>query len=461
VKWLTLFLIVFGAACSHLKEPASTAKISYSDLIPDSLLYRKGLAMPLPLKTVYGKRQHRFIWIDSARLSEQGDSLLLLLQQADHFGLLPNDYHVNEIESQLHDSTDLGLAIIDVLLTDGYFSIRHHLKFGRLDAKTFQRKDLSLLTDDAGAELLDSGIGNLKHEFLKLEPRHDQYQMLKAGLIELLSSSKLDSVKLRMAEQISINMERWRLTKSFPSRYLQVNAPSFMMKVVEDDSIYLSSNVIVGKRENATPLLESIITSFVIYPYWHVPRSIAIKELLPAIQYDSNYLAKHNYDVLDKNGNVVDPSSINWLMLHMDNFPYILRQRDGQENTLGIIKFLFNNPYNVYLHDTNGRRLFSRQKRDLSHGCVRVQKATELARYLTKDDDIYITPEDLDQYLSLQQRYQVKVVKPLPLLIQYFTCESVGGKLKFYDDIYKKDSVLNASINAATDLNKIDAISSL
>ncbi len=417
--------------------------------------------MPLPLKTVYGKRQHRFIWIDSARLSEQGDSLLLLLQQADHFGLLPNDYHVNEIESQLHDSTDLGLAIIDVLLTDGYFSIRHHLKFGRLDAKTFQRKDLSLLTDDAGAELLDSGIGNLKHEFLKLEPRHDQYQMLKAGLIELLSSSKLDSVKLRMAEQISINMERWRLTKSFPSRYLQVNAPSFMMKVVEDDSIYLSSNVIVGKRENATPLLESIITSFVIYPYWHVPRSIAIKELLPAIQYDSNYLAKHNYDVLDKNGNVVDPSSINWLMLHMDNFPYILRQRDGQENTLGIIKFLFNNPYNVYLHDTNGRRLFSRQKRDLSHGCVRVQKATELARYLTKDDDIYITPEDLDQYLSLQQRYQVKVVKPLPLLIQYFTCESVGGKLKFYDDIYKKDSVLNASINAATDLNKIDAISSL
>ncbi len=151
---------------------------------------------------------------------------------------------------------------------------------------------------------------------------------------------------------------------------------------------------------------------------------------------------KHNYQVLDKNGLVVDHATLDWQSFTTDNFPYVLRQREGSENTMGVIKFVFNNNYGVYLHDTNARGLFSREKRDFSHGCVRVHKAVQLAHYLAKDDDTFVGPEDLDQYLLVQHKMSVDVVKPIPVLLQYFTAFAEDGKVVFYEDIYGKDAAL-------------------
>jgi murein L,D-transpeptidase YcbB/YkuD len=146
--------------------------------------------------------------------------------------------------------------------------------------------------------------------------------------------------------------------------------------------------------------------------------------------------------VIDIDGNVIPDSTIDWSSLTRNNFPYVLRQREGSDNALGIIKFSFANNYGVYLHDTNSRRLFTKTKRALSHGCVRVHKAIALAHYLVKDDHVYVSPEDLDQYLALKQRTEVRILKPIPLFIEYFTCENKGGTIQFYEDIYKKDDVL-------------------
>lgn len=109
---------------------------------------------------------------------------------------------------------------------------------------------------------------------------------------------------------------------------------------------------------------------------------------------------------------------------------------------MGIIKFNFNNPYGVYLHDTNSRHLFRRPARAFSHGCVRIDKAVPFAHYLVREDDIYVSPADLDQYLSLQQRLKIDLRKPITLKLEYFTAETVDGATVFHDDIYRKDSVM-------------------
>lgn len=206
--------------------------------------------------------------------------------------------------------------------------------------------------------------------------------------------------------------------------------------------MWLETRVIVGKRETPTPVIESIIRSFIIYPYWHVPKSISTKEILPHLQDEAGYLKRNNFDVLDRDGQPVVADTIQWDFYSADHFPFVLRQREGSENSMGVIKFIFANNYNVYLHDTNSKRLFERTRRDLSHGCVRVSNAVALAHYLIRDDDIYVSPDDLDQYLTLQQRLTISLRKPIQLKLEYFTAEVKDGVAMFYEDIYKKDSIM-------------------
>jgi murein L,D-transpeptidase YcbB/YkuD len=124
---------------------------------------------------------------------------------------------------------------------------------------------------------------------------------------------------------------------------------------------------------------------------------------------------------------------------------------------MGIIKFNFSNNYGVYLHDTNSKRLYQHTKRDLSHGCVRVSQAVSLAHYLVREDDIYVSPEDLDQYLGLRQRYTIDLRQPIALKLGYFTAEVEDDVTLFYDDIYKKDSVMVQSLYHPPPLSIPDA----
>jgi murein L,D-transpeptidase YcbB/YkuD len=150
------------------------------------------------------------------------------------------------------------------------------------------------------------------------------------------------------------------------------------------------------------------------------------------------YLQSHNYEVLDVEGNVLDPSTIDWTQYHSNNFPFTLRQTQGIHNALGLIKFTFNNPYSVYLHDTNARLMFNREKRALSHGCVRVEKALELGRHLVRNDDI-VSPSDLDQYLEMQNQVTVRI-DPIPVHLRYYTCLPQGDSVLFLKDVYGRDA---------------------
>ncbi|HEX8040646.1 MAG TPA: L,D-transpeptidase family protein, partial [Chryseosolibacter sp.] len=347
------------------------------------------------------------------------------------------------------DSLPSAAPMADVLLTDSYLTLYRHIRHGRLNPQTLQRSDLASAVDEEAISSL-RGIDNrsLTTNLRMLEPKALQFHELKAALRSFVLANSQDYVQRERAAKIALNMERWRWQQAWPDRYIVVNIPAFQLRAVEDDSVWLRSRVIVGKRQTPTPVMESVIRSFVIYPYWHVPASISTAEFLPELQEDPTYLEKHNFDVLNKAGKVVASDTIQWEIYSAGYFPFILRQREGSENSMGIIKFNFANPFGVYLHDTNSKRLFKRARRDLSHGCVRVNDAVALAHYLVREDDIYVSPEDLDQYLSLQQRLEIKLRKPIPLKLEYFTCEVENGTPRFYDDIYKKDSVMMQALSS-------------
>jgi L,D-transpeptidase YcbB len=446
VKNLVYVFVLLVVACTGSREhPPVDLAATRGVMVIDSLLLGKyPLASRQSTSDFYAARDFTFFWVADSTIRPQGDSMLRTIARAHYSGLIADDYHYEELQRLLRDTlAGDRLERIDMYLTDGYLTLFQHLRQGRLDPKTLLRRDLSSVSaPDAIAALLKVGNESIARQLEAREPNATQYQLLKASLQSFQILADTDSVARQRAEKISVNMERWRWQKVWPDRYVCVNIPAFMLKVVEDDSVWVESKVIVGKRETPTPVIESVIRSFIIYPYWHVPYSISTKEILPALQKDGTYLSKNNFDVLTGSGSVANSDTIQWDLYSAEKFPFILRQREGSENSMGIIKFNFANHYGVYLHDTNSKRLYQRARRDLSHGCVRVSQAVALARYLVREDDVYVSPEDLDQYLSLQQRYTIDLRMPITLKLEYFTAEVDNGVALFYEDIYKKDSVM-------------------
>jgi murein L,D-transpeptidase YcbB/YkuD len=237
-----------------------------------------------------------------------------------------------------------------------------------------------------------------------------------------------------------MNMERWRWTDPPKEKqFVWVNIPKFEMQVMEDDTIVMRSRVIVGAKKTQTPLLKSTIRYFTIYPYWTVPFSIIKKELLPILKRDTSYIRRKNFEVIDRNGYVVE-TPINWKKYNDNYFPFKLRQRIGDDNSLGILKFNFNNKYGVYMHDTDNHKLFSWENRAMSHGCVRVEKFFDFAKFLVRDDSILYPVDSLIADLGREVQKQINMKKPVPVYINYYTAEvDEYGELHFFNDVYGRD----------------------
>lgn len=255
---------------------------------------------------------------------------------------------------------------------------------------------------------------------------------------------RINETDIDRFRRIAINLDRYKhLPDQMPDAYIFVNLPAFKLQVIEDENLVIESKVIVGKSTTRTPLLHSEISSLVTYPQWTVPRSIIFNEMIPKIKQDLAYLKRQNLMIVDKFDSVIDPSSVNWSEMGGGNFPYVIRQRQGDDNSLGVMKFNFPNSYSVYLHDTNARSLFGRENRALSHGCVRVQAWDTLARYIVSRDSSGVSVENLQDWLTKQEKHNIPVKRKLPVYLRYFTAEvGENGAIKFYDDIYGEDNKL-------------------
>lgn len=255
-------------------------------------------------------------------------------------------------------------------------------------------------------------------------------------------------------QQIIINMERRRwLDPDLGTRYVFVNIADFELKYVEKDKTLYTARVVVGRTYHKTPIFSDRIRFVRFNPYWNVPRSIAAREMLPKIKKDPGYLARNRYMLLTRpldNSSAVNPHSVDWSSITPANFPYYIRQKSGRGNALGTMIFMFPNRYNVFIHDTQARSLFSRAVRSFSHGCIRLQKPHKLAETLLAPNGGW-TIERIRNMAGRQDEVQIPLKEPVPVHITYFTAwANSDGTVNFRRDIYSRDSSLIKTLGRPT-----------
>ncbi len=460
LRWIVTVLIIVLQACTRaiIKSPITQSvpvrPRPMTTLIDSAVIANAELFSTPTLQLFYQKSNFHAAWFWGTQRIPGCDSLIAFAVGAGQCGLNPNDYHVAEFQKPSFFKNTEGRDSIsrsDLLLSDAFFSLAHHLKYGWLDHTQSERLIRQSSPDTATIKLLENvmaGDISIRSALESREPEFTSYRALKSSLQEL---SRQDHRTLALSEQIlkiKLNLERLRQEQeAFPNRYILINIPAFELSAMEEDRVVFTSRIIVGSPEKPSPVLSSQIESFIIYPYWTVPRSIATEELLPLIQHDPGYIVAHNFDVFDMKGRVIDPDSVHWNIYSRDYFPFKLRQREGEENTLGIIKFIFKNNYGIYLHDTNNRKLFRNNMRALSHGCIRLEKATALAHYLIREGNANCSDYVLDEYFQRKQKAEIRLHFHEPILTRYFTCWVTGGKLHFYPDCYALDNRLIRILN--------------
>ncbi len=291
-----------------------------------------------------------------------------------------------------------------------------------------------------------------------LRPIIRKYQKAKnlqpTGKVNEKLVNALNETDIEKFKRIAVNLDRYKLLPdSLPHTYIWVNLPGFNLKVIDSDTLVFESKVIVGKPDTRTPLLTSEVSNFITLPQWTVPSSIIFKEMLPKIKKNVDFLKKENLMVVDDNDNVVDPATVKWAKLNKNNFPYLLKQAEGDNNSLGVIKFNFRNKYSVYMHDTNVRWMFGKPFRALSHGCVRVQQWEKLSDFLVRNDTVKYHPDSLRVWIKRQEKHVVSGFHKVPVFFRYFTCEGKNGHLRFFDDIYNEDKFLIEKYFASETVN--------
>jgi murein L,D-transpeptidase YcbB/YkuD len=250
-------------------------------------------------------------------------------------------------------------------------------------------------------------------------------------------------------QQLDDALERWRwLPADFSPLPVAVNIPEFVLRVFSPDHrVAMRMNVVVGKAvRNETPVFADEMKYIIFRPYWNVPLSITRGEIIPALQKDGGYLAKKNFEVTDQSGKIVTTGAVSAdVLAQLRSGKLLVRQRPGASNSLGLVKFIFPNEHNVYLHDTPAQSLFAQSRRDFSHGCIRVGKPADLAAWLLQDQPKW-TPDAVKAAMqSGPDNQQVNLIPPVPVVIIYLTAVvEEDGEVYFFNDIYGHDQRLNA-----------------
>jgi len=244
---------------------------------------------------------------------------------------------------------------------------------------------------------------------------------------------------------IRVNMERIRwVAGNMPQKFIIVNIAAFWLMMADQGEIVHYTPVVVGRPLSKTPVFRDKMRYIEFNPTWTQPRSIVKDETVPKLKKDSSYLEKNHMVLLDSKGNLVPVSSLDFKNLSASKFPYLVRQEPGPWNALGEVKFMFPNKYDIYLHDTPSKSLFSRASRAYSHGCIRVKNPVDLAVKLLEGTEY--DRKKIEKIIDTHVTTRVNLPEPLDILLMYWTCGvDRDGKVFFVPDIYELDlTVLRA-----------------
>ena len=253
--------------------------------------------------------------------------------------------------------------------------------------------------------------------------------------------------------QLELALERWRRLPYDPSRpAIVLNLPEFRLRAFDiGHHPALEMKIVIGKAHKLeTPLLSSELDSVLFRPYWNVPFSIQRKELVPQIQRDPAYISKNDFELVTPKGDVVAEDAVSdTLLAQLRSGKLHLRQRRGPKNSLGLIKFVFPNEYDVYMHDTPARSLFARARRDFSHGCIRLEKAADLAEWVLRDESGW-RQDRIVAAMKGTESISVRLKETIPVTTMYATAVvTEKGEVHFFEDIYGKDAALEQELAEA------------
>jgi murein L,D-transpeptidase YcbB/YkuD len=251
--------------------------------------------------------------------------------------------------------------------------------------------------------------------------------------------------------QLQLTLERWRwLPHGFERPPVVVNIPEFRLRAFGKGGVTdVTMNVVVGRAyRTQTPVFEEEMSYLVFRPYWNVPMSIQRGELVPKVQKDPEYLGKNRYEVVDRRGDVVTAGTVSKEQLaQLRSGTLSIRQKPGPKNALGLVKFIFPNQHNVYLHSTPSQELFSRTRRDFSHGCIRVEDPVALAEWALQANGGWTKDKITAAMNSGTDSLQVNLTQKIPVLILYGTAVvPPGGQVYFFEDIYRHDAALEKAL---------------
>ncbi|MGM0932826.1 MAG: L,D-transpeptidase family protein [Bacteroidota bacterium] len=463
----------------------------------------------------YSQQEYQPVWSNR----ELREDLYRSIENAPNHGLRFKDYHGDYLEMALSNLATLDQEekdLLELVLTDAFFTYGRHLNSGKLNPKKLytiwdidsNKTDLFQLFEKAISE------NSISTTLEDLAPKHIVYKGLQKSLkdyraliemeenptqVQNGESIKLGDTSSRMAlialrlqelnfidsippnstheyneslqeairkfqehhgietdavigggtiselnkthkeryEQILVNMERWRWhPQDLGDHYIIVNIPNYRLHLVKGKDTISSNRVMVGTEARKTPVFSDKIEHIVYNPTWTIPPTIKKNDVIPAAKRNISYLTSRNMSVFDGSGRKLNPSEINWNSREVMNYTY--RQEAGPANPLGKVKIIYPNRYSIYLHDTPSKKLFEKNSRAQSSGCVRVEGVLDLAEYLLNDQEKY-TSEKIQEILDSGRTTTIKITKDLKVYHLYWTAWREGDETRFAEDIYKQD----------------------
>ncbi len=305
--------------------------------------------------------------------------------------------------------------------------------------------DENLIADDESAALDEAFFdAALESAVRRFQRRH---ALSEDAVVGARTLAALNVPVTSRIDQLRVNLERVRwVFRDLGPRYVIANIARFRVSLIEDGEVVWETRAVVGRSYRQTPVFRSEMRYLVFNPTWTVPPGILARDLLPEIRRDPETLTRRNMVLLDLQGRPVDASGMDWQSLPARGFPYMIRQEPGPENALGQVKFMYPNPYHVYMHDTPARNLFGETDRAFSSGCVRLDNPLEFARILLAGsggwDDAAIA-----RTLADGRPRTVNLPRPLPVLTIYATAVPENGEILFLPDVYSRDGRLLAALN--------------
>ena len=447
-----LLCLQYTKAQNYLQKDSLQHKI---ELRLNDQKQNSDLNFAIALKKFYEKNDYKPYWLTKERDIKQTYEAMRMLDCLGHYGLSPQNFHnkilnynlMHEVYDEQNLANDLKRVQFEILLSDALLTLINHLHFGRfnpnINPKTIMESDFAINT------LLNAlNSKDFVTEIESVQPKTSMYHQLQRYLRLAVGQYNCESYEIAdtTVVKIMINLERLRWME-WENELLHINIPSYTLtyKTADSSSTF---KVIVGTKQSPTAQLQSFITHFNSSPYWRIPKSIFINELIPKALKDTLYFKKNKITVYD---NLLNPMEINSnsLKLMQKNLKqYQAVQNSGYNNPLGKLVFRFKNKEDIYLHDTPDQHLFKNNNRALSHGCIRVQNAEKLAQLILTAQNLDDEIKNLKQAIKNNTQKQFNLAKKIPVNISYLTCLIIDEMLVQYPDIYQLDQNLIEKINS-------------